>query len=245
MAFARKRGNEIFLVLSRKESAESGLEKDKRYNITRQGDGTWLIAESGKGEEIQKSAELEQKIIGMLKEKSLSERVEGKFEKSLGKEELAAFKRMLDEGKIIAFKLSDKYKKAVYKLAAGKKKESEQDNGGEKPIEEYSLEKDGIMVIKNEQRAKKISEELKEQIKEGKIKGTKTFDDFFYIIEDGLYQKYREQMLKIIKADEKINLGELCKKMGVSKILCRIVAEFLKEEGEIIEKTKESYQYIS
>ena len=34
-------------------------------------------------------------------------------------------------------------------------------------------------------------------------------------------------------------------KMGVSKILCKIVAEFLKEEGEIIEKRKETFEYIS
>lgn len=245
MAFAHKRDNELVLVLSRKESAESGIEKDKRYDLSRLEKGKWLLVESGKTEEIQKQNEAEQKIIGLIGDKKLSERVEGKFEKLLSKEELPVLKKMLDEGKVIAFKLSDKYRKAVYKLASEKKKESEQFDAKEKAIEEYSLENDGFLVVKNEMRARKISDEMKPQINEGRVKGIKTFEGLFYIIENDLYQRYREQMIEIIKANKKISLPELSKNMNVSATLCKIVAEFLKDEGEIIEKTKESYCYIS
>ena len=100
------------------------------------------------------------------------------------------------------------------------------------------------MVIKNEQRAKKVSEELRQQIQDGKIRGIKSFDGLFYVIEDSLYQKYRQQLLQIINVNKKILLGERARKLGVSEMLCKIICEFLKDEGEIIEKRKESYHCV-
>ena len=244
MAFVNKKGKQLVIALSIKESKESGLEEGKRYNLVKQG-SNWILSEAVNEEKQKKQAVLEQKILGMLKKASLSERVEGKFEKMLDKEELPVFKKMLEEEKVIPFKLSEKYKKAVYKLATEKVKGAEQSNAKEKGIEEYDLEKDGIMIIKNEHRAKKISEQFKKEIQENKIKGTKSFDGYFYIIDSDLYNKYRAKLLQVIKASKEISLEELYNKINVSKILCKIVAEFLKEEGEIIEKTKEKYCYIA
>ena len=248
MAFVEDKGKELVLVFSEEEFKKAKLSSEKEYEFVNVKPGVWVVVEREKKPEKKVDAKqlgVEQKIIEMITNRKLSERVEGTFEKLLEKEELPVFKRLLEEGRVIAFKLSDKYKKAVYKLAPEKGKESEQSNAKEKAIDEYELDTDGIMIIKNEQRAKKVSEQLKNEIQEGKIKGTKSFDGHFYIIDSDLYNKYREDLLQAIKASKGISLEELYDKINVSKILCKIVAEFLKEDGEIIEKTKEKYCYIS
>lgn len=259
MAFVNRREKGLVIALSGKESKESGLVEGKRYDLKKTGEGEWLLAES-KAEDS-KEQELEQKILKMLDKESLGERVEGKFEEKLSKEEQAVFKKMLDKGEVVAFKLNDKYKKAVYKVLEEKETQGGVAGPGkaggvtkpnkawsaatEKPSEEYTIEEDGIMVIKNTAQAQVIALGMQEKIKEGEIKGIKGFDGPFYVITSELYEKFRETVLKVFKSSQKIGLVELAEKAGASKTLCKIVCEFLKEEGEIIEKRKESYEFIS
>ena len=245
MVSVEKRDKGVALILTDKELLETALNTDKEYDIVNAQQGAWLLWEKEAGKKDSKQVELEEKIIGLIKSKKLSEKVEGKFEEELSKEELPVFKQMLEEGKIIAFKLSEKYKKAVYKLAPEKKKESENFGAPKKNIEDYSLEKDGLMVIKNENRAKKIAYEQKDNIKGGKLKGIKSFDGYSYLIEEALYQRHREHILASMQASKKTTLEALCKSINISKTLGRIAIEFLKEEGELIEKKKEDYEYIA
>ncbi len=264
MAFVNRKGKDLVIALSRKEGEESGLEEGKRYDFLKAEEGSWLLVEADKAkatqaqepekkeEAVQKSAttetkentSAEEKISEMIESRNLGNLVEGKFEELLKEEELAVFKKMLADGKVIAFKLSDKYKKAVYKMAQPNTKTIENAGADEKHLEEYTLEKDGVLVIKNEHRAKKVSAQLAPKIKEGKIKGIRGFDGVFYIIEDKLYQKYREKAIKLLESCNKLDLTELATKLNVSKTLAKIVCEFLKDEGEIIEKSKENYQFI-
>ena len=258
MAFVNKLGKGLTIALSRKESAESGLVEGKRYDILRERD-SWRIVESGRDStgSAPRQPDVEKKIIAMLKQAGLRERVEGEFEKRLGKEELAAFKEMLAAGSVVPFKLSKQYKKAVYKereeieggkqetrKAEGARKESEKAAAGKKPIEEYCLEKDGFLVCKNEERARALSQRFRKEIEEGDIKGIKSFEDSFYIIEDALYGKYKGRVLSAIKAGKEITLQQLVEKVRVSTLLAKIVCEFLKEDGEIIEKRKELFKAV-
>ncbi|MCX6799017.1 MAG: hypothetical protein NTW59_02895 [Candidatus Diapherotrites archaeon] len=203
---------------------------------------------------------LDKRIFELLAKKKLSERVEGTFEKLLGKAEQQRLQQLLKEGSVVAFKLSTKYKKAVYKTreeleskgdrgkaSAAKEhapKESESAAAKEKPIEEYCLEKDGFLVCKNEDRARMLSDQHKKEIEAGEIKGLKDFSGLFYIIENSLYLKYREQAFAVIKAANQISLQGLAAKMKISALLARIVCEFLKDEGEIIEKRKDQFKAI-
>ncbi len=275
MAFSGKKDKHTVLILSEQESRDSGIELNKEYELVNAKKGIWLMVETGNAKETQpkpaeekpvekeeqkakpkkspREVELEAKIVEMIDSLPLGERVEGKFEEKLSEEEKPVFEAMIKESQVVAFRLSNKYKKAVYKLAAEKAgaakdsgvKDAERTGAPEKKIEEYSLEKDGIMVIKNEQRAKSISARLSKEIKEGKIKGIRGFDGVFYVVEEELYKKYRELALKELRVKEKLALNDIAQKIGVSKTLARIVCEFLKDEGEIIEKSKETYQFIS
>jgi len=257
-------------ALSGRESLakELGLGPNSDYEIVRAKKGLWVL--------IARERPLDKRVLEILKSKNLEQRVEGKLEGFLGKEELKRFKEMLKEGSIVAFKLSPKYKKAVYKTAEeiegnvkigkpGKKisrekelspggksgpepgkgrKESESSNAEEKPLEEYSIEKDGFVVCKNVNMARQLSEKLKDEIKKGEIRGIKGFDGFFYIAENSLYQKHKAKALSLIKAEKGIDSAKIGEKAGVSKLLAKIVCELLKEEGEIIEKRQDRFQAI-
>ncbi len=209
-------------------------------------DKTAEILENAKAleKENAKFFEIDAKILGLLKVKGLSERVEGNFEKLLNKEELERLKELVKEGKVIPFKLNESYKKAVYKLPEPKRKESESIEAKDKAIEEYSMENDGFLIVKNEERAKRISQDFSEKIKAGEIKGIKSFDGNYYIIENSLIEKYRGRVIKEAKEKKSISLNEISSALGVSKTLSRILCEFLKEDGELIEKKRELFQYI-
>jgi len=265
-----KKDGDFALVVPQAVFNQAKLDPAAGYELVRVKKGIWVLVQK----EVQKPNEnpLDAKILKMVKEKSLQERVEGKFEGLLEKEELARFKELLAEGKIVAFKLSPKYKKAVYKTkddaegknpkgregakeknlgtgekAAGKNlciKESESFDAKEKRVDQYSFEKDGFLVFKNNTRAKHLSNQYKKEIEEGKIRGIKSFDGQFYIAENALYQKYRDKALAFVKVEKGIDSKKLAEKLGVSKILAKIVCEFLKEEGEIIEKRKDQFQAI-
>lgn len=187
--------------------------------------------------------EIDSKIFGLLKAKTLSERVEGNFEKLLSKEETSRLNELVKEGKVLAFKLNESYKKAVYKLPEFKK-ESEAISAKDKLIEEYSLEQDGFLIAKNEERAKRLSQELSERIKNGEIKGIKSFDGNYYIVENALLEKYRAKTIGAFKEKKSLYLSEVSKILGISRTLAKIACDFLKEDGELLEKKKDLYQYI-
>lgn len=246
----------IALVFSEKEANELGLREGTGMELYKAKQGIWVLASTENTKEQEMPAETEKqtpsleqlqidaKIFSLLESKNIADRVEGKFEAQLSQKEKERFRQLLKEQKIVLFKSSPKYIKFVYKKAPEKKKESEQENALEKPIEEYSLEKDGFLVARNEQRAKRISQDYETEIKEGKIKGLKSFDGNFYIIESSLLEKYRGQVLSTIKANKNLFLSQLAKNTRVSQTLSKIVCEFLKEDGEIIEKRKELYQPV-
>ena len=123
-------------------------------------------------------------------------------------------------------------------------KQSESFDADEKRVDEYSLQKDGFLVFKNSENAKILSVKLREDIEGGKIQGIKGFDGFYYIAENDLYLKHRARVLDAIKSEKGILLEKIAEKAGISKMLAKVVCEFLKDEGEVIEKRKDSFQAI-
>jgi len=240
-----RQGKGFALFLTEEEQKRLGIEEGKELEINRAKQGIWVISEGNREKKaLPEKNELDVKIFDLLFKKSLSDGVEGKFESFLSEKELARFRELLAEGKIVNFKLSDKYKKGVYKIAGEKRKESENPEAQEKQIQDYSLEKDGFLVAKNEDRAKRISDDLQEDIREGRIKGIKSFDGNFYIIENDLLEKYREKACDTIRKKNSLALSELARNIDASRMLTRIVCEFLKEDGEIIEKRKELFETV-
>jgi len=269
MAFVNKRRNGLEIALSRKESTELGLLEGKRYGIEKAGGGRWLIFEAGKKEgekarspaganaSLKGTAEesdsyAEQAVLAKLNKADLKERVEGKFEESLGKEEKEALRRLVEKGLVVKFRLNEKYKKPVYKTGeeaeerkkAKEEKAKKSSEAVEKPVEEYCIETDGYLACRDASKAKALSIELREQIENGEIRGTKGFDGYFYVVENALYEKHRAKALKAIEAEKGIGPEGIAEKLGISRLLARIVCELLKEDGDIIEKRKDQFQAV-
>ncbi|VVC00729.1 Uncharacterised protein [uncultured archaeon] len=193
--------------------------------------------------------EAEQKIIGMLRKLPPRDRMEGWFEKKLGEQENRKFAEMLSQGKVIRFKSSEVFRKALYTLPRvpqGQAQKSPEKNfaNAERPFHEYTIDKDGFVVVKNEERARHLSDELREKIKGGEIKGTRAFTGEFFIIRTDLLETSEGKALEELKKAKEGTLQEISKSTGLTPTLCRIALEFLKEDGQLIEKRKENYQYI-
>lgn len=253
------KGNEFSLIVPNRVFKELGLNPDAGYDLARARDGIWVLVEC-------RENPLDAKILSKLGKSELKERVEGKFEKLLSREELARLREMLKEGSIIAFRLSPKYKRAVYKTReeieknikiarSGKGQAASREKGPQATAEKRAvkegsgpeadcLEKEGFIVCRNTAAAKKLSQDLKSEIESGEIRGVKGFDGLFYIAKNGLYQRHREKALSLIKGEKGISSEKVAEALGISLPLSRIVCELLKEEGEIIEKRKNQYQAI-
>lgn len=238
MVEASKNDKELILSFSDEESNTIGLDSKKDYILTKAKEGIWIMVENGEKKLVD---DVEEKLIEKIKKMSLSERVEGVFETKLNEDESKKLMEMLNENKIEKFKLNESYKKAVYQL---KDSENTTFENKEKPFHEYTLEKDGFAVVKNEARAKELSNRLSKKIKDGEIKGTRSFSGEFFIINFPLLEKSQEKILIELKKTKTSDLETLSKETTLTKTLCRIALEFLKEDGQLIEKRKGNYQYI-
>ena len=201
--------------------------------------------------ELPEMDEEKQQVIELIRKSRLSDLVEGKFESLLNDKQKKALLSMITSGKVFVFKLNETYKKGVYRVKDDNStekerqvKESENAQVKEKPLEEYSLDKDGFLVTKNTEKAKMISQEYEGMIRQGLLKGIKAFDGNYYLIQVDLLTNYTEKIILVLGNAQTMSIEELSTGINASQALARIVCEFLKEEGELLERKKGQYTYI-
>ncbi|MCX6801159.1 MAG: hypothetical protein NTZ73_03145 [Candidatus Diapherotrites archaeon] len=253
------------LILNEEET--EFLKEGKEYSLIPNNEGIFLLIDKEiEGKEKQKEkkidglAEEKEQVIGLVKkEKNLGELVEGKFERRLNEKQKKALLQSVAEGKIFVFKLNESYQKGVYRVrdeGAGEgkgnteeiskiKKEIEERAGIEKDQKEYSLEKDGILVVRNDETVRQFCMENEREIKEGKLRGVKSFDGNYYIMEGWLLNRIMKKALESFKKNPNQKLEELAKNIKTSKVFTKAVCEFLKEGGELLERRREQYYLIT
>ncbi|MFA5763876.1 MAG: hypothetical protein WC915_03605 [archaeon] len=202
--------------------------------------------------DMMKIDKIELEVINKIRTAKLSDLVEGKFELTLNPEQKKALTKLIKEEKIILFKLNETYKKGVYKIAEEKKetidntpKESENFNAPTKLLPDYNLQKDGFISTTNTERARILSSEYKEQIESNNLRGIKSFEGVYYLISNALIEKHLGNLIKILEKEKELTIEELAKKENISIELTKIICEFLKEDGELLEKQKGKYKYIN
>jgi len=247
----KKREKGFSLDFSAQEVQSLGLSPAREYEVSRAKPGVFLLTEGKEKKACSPEKELEEKLLKKLSSAQLSERVEGKFEESLNEKERDCFKRLREAGGIVPFKLSDKYKKAIYKTKLeiesnapiAKQGWEHKPKGG--IVEAFSLEKDDFTVTRNESKARQLSREFSDQIRKKEVFGVKSFGGEYFVIKKELYDKHSQEILKYIGENSPVNADALSDALNLKKPLVRAVCEFLKEEGEITEKRKELYAYVS
>ena len=253
MAIAGTSDGKFALILSEKEFNELGFDPGREYEFVKAKNGLWIVLDKGpKPSANAEETELEKKLLELVRKKSLSERVEGKFEKYLNNKELAHFRGMLAAKKIVLFKLNESYKHGVYKLpeeVEAKKVPAAQltavsSPATEKKPEEYSLDKDGFMVCKNHFEGLKAQQGMEARIKAGEVRGLKTFEGEVYFVRTDVLVLHRKKFLDYLAAKKLTGLDNAAKDLNISKTLIRVIAAFLDDEGELIEKRKGLYQIV-
>jgi hypothetical protein len=203
--------------------------------------------EDEKTKELQeKYSEEEERVIGLIKKAKLKDLVEGKFEETLTDTEKEALKKLKEKNKVFVFKLNSSYKKGVYRVSEDDKKakKESEEKGVKKQLPDYTLEKDGFLATTNTERARILSNEFKERIEKGELRGIKSFEGIYYLIEDDLLQKYIKKIMNAFANKNELKIQELINELKVSEDLIRIICEFLKEDGEILERKKGEYTFI-
>src|SRR3990167_8815887 len=129
MPYISKRGSDYSIIIDEKTYVEMGFDAKKGLELVKVKNGVWVITEKEGGitsappavqispakAEAPKPNPLKMNVLSKLENASLSDRVVGRFEAILDQKEKVVFNELLKEGAIQAFKLSDKYKKAIYK----------------------------------------------------------------------------------------------------------------------------------
>ena len=195
--------------------------------------------------------QIKNKIIKILQDKDFpfQDKVEGKFETLLKPEDFLIFKEMLKTKEIITYKQSEKYKKAIYvvneekpaiavPIATTTSKQAIVEENADAIMKDFLKKK--YALIKSLTTADKFSKEFYSKFKNNEIKGQKSFDGYFYVIDIMLYNSTRKQILSS-GLDKNFSIEDLSKKLGKDIDLLKITIEFLKEEGVIIEKRKNIY----
>lgn len=250
MAKARKEGNLCIIEFAEHEAKEIGLPSNKEFELAKAKEGIWVLTVAGDAKKTEEKAPIddsEQKIIGMLRTLQPRDRIEGWLEKKLNEQEKKKLEEMLKDGRVIKFKSSEVFRKALYVLPKempGKKAAERNFQNTEKPNYDYTLDKDGFMVVKNELNAKTLSEQLRDRIKAGEIKGVRSFSGEFYIVDAKLLEDSEKKIISELMKETKQDLAQLATKTKLTPTLVKISAEFLKEDGQIMEKKRELYQYI-
>ncbi len=219
---------DFVIIFNAAEAEALGLDVDKKIEIKKVDDGVLVLLIKGGKKETKE----EEKILELLRKTPLKNRVEGVFEKFLNKEYLPVFERMLERGEIVKFKLSEKYKKAIYKIK--EELEAKAENVKQKEFWIFNDEKD----------AKKFSKENEKELRLGKIKGIKGFDGKFYFIRNSKYRKERKKILDYLKGKKEVALKDILNYLTIEKDLCLGIIEMLKEEGLIIEKRRNIFRLV-
>jgi len=247
MAEIRKEKGKILIEFNENERKELGEQKSF-FELNKVKDGVIILTESNtetKKADLfeEETKESDEKIFELIAERgkdNLSKKVEGEFEKQLNEKELKRFNELLKQGLIEKFKLNESYKKAIYRIVPKKKIKKDFDvNSTAKTIES-----NGFEVIVNDNQAKMFCEEFNSEIKENSIKGIKGFDGYFYVIQSDLLEETKPKIIQLLSQAKTVSLKELNEKAFLPADLIKAVIEFLKEEGEILEKRKGLYQII-
>ncbi len=250
------------LTLSEDEVNKLGLHEKREYDFLKNPSGEWVLTE--------KPNPIDERILNILAQKELKDRVEGVFETFLNREEFERFKELINQKKIVPFKASEQYTKSVYKLpeeldevpekkAEAKRLEktvlkSEEKKNAKKNTNTMALEasedpflnfeKKGFAVIIGEEIAKQFSEFYREAIQAREILGLKDFDGNYVVVAEELYETTAPKVLELLAKTNQATLQELeeyCKK---DKTLVKGVCALLRESGQLIEKRNELYQLV-
>ncbi|MDD3177892.1 MAG: hypothetical protein PHR26_00040 [Candidatus ainarchaeum sp.] len=190
---------------------------------------------------------IKKKIFDLLNDKNITskDKVEGSFEKFLNFKDLKVFKEMLKNKEINVFKLSDKYKKGIYKIDFDKLNILD-NNISNNYLDVDILNKfkeNNYLIIKNQKDVNIFLDKYKNQIQNNEIIGLKSFDSNYYIISVDLYNDLKDLFLKT-NFENEFGIEKVISNLNISEDISKILIEILKEDCLVIEKRKGVFKIV-
>jgi hypothetical protein len=123
-------------------------------------------------------------------------------------------------------------------------------NIGQPPQKGQELENDqaglfsrGFIVIAQEEEARRISQSMEKQIKSNEVMGIRGFDKKFYIVTGQYFKQNAIKILKFIGTRE-MNLKDIAPGIRMEENGALACLMLLKEQGEVIEKRRNTFKII-
>ncbi len=242
MSRIRIPAHEVGKLLSEAQKATLQWPTEGELDIISSKEGTWTLSSAPKA--TAPLLPIHHKVLKLLSSHKMPDVMEGRFEKLLSNDELAAFQELLSNGRVQKYKSNPNYPTSIYRIIPSANGESIPSTPSsltnpalmvssrvivaEKPLEEYSLAKDGFMIVRNENAAKSASFELAERIRSGEVRGLKSFDGFYYIIETALLDKIMAPALDALAKKKTRPLEELDHILLLPPLVIKIALEFAK-----------------
>lgn len=226
-----KVNNKYFIEISEEIAKYLG----QNINITKTNDGILIKKDKNV---ITKE---EFSVLKKLNSFKFEKRIPSEVNKILTKYEKDALDSLISKKTVSIYK-EGKYKKtgvysisqSIYPRLLNKNKEVEKKG---------VFGNDNYLIITDENEAKRISNQLKEEIKNRDIRGTRGFDGKFYIATKEFYEKYKLPILKILEG-KNLKLSEISSNIKIPETACLVALRLLDEDGEILEKKKNVFCLI-
>jgi len=183
-------------------------------------------------------------VLKKLNSFKFEKRIPSNVYKTLNKDEKKSLNSLIDK-KIVSVYKGGKYEKtgvysisqSIYPELIGKAKDTVK--------KKTPFGENEYIIIDNKGDAQKLSAQLKEQIKSGEIRGTRGFDEKFYISTGEFYNKHKDAVVKALKESANgLKLKEMSTITKLQESACLVVLRLLAEDGEIIEKGKNVFCLI-
>ncbi|MEM2974181.1 MAG: hypothetical protein QW112_00945 [Candidatus Micrarchaeia archaeon] len=197
----------------------------------------------------------EVKVIDMLSAMKFAERTQENVNKVLGPVERKILAGLIEKGAVNLFR-SQKYREGVYNIkddvysiikkskettvAAPAAPERAQEKRSE-PAEETDpirrLERQGYVVIDEQNEARRLSEEVASRGKKKDVIGIRGFDKKYYILKASFYSKNQQKVKSALKEGKK-SVDQIAAETGLDRQACIGILALLNEAGDVVEKRK-------
>ncbi|MCX8175369.1 MAG: hypothetical protein N3E51_04140 [Candidatus Micrarchaeota archaeon] len=221
------------------------------FEVVRLRDGSFLLTpqKEAKKPQAPQFDEAEKALLRKLLSIRFEKRIPAQVNRQLSREELKTLDRLMAK-KAVQILWGGKYAKdGVYNLSEFafhlvRQKET-QPQTGEPPTAPppaplsalEQLEKFGWMVAESEEQARKLSAELAEQIRSGKIRGLRAFDRKFYFVSQRFREAWEKKVFAALSKGEK-SAEQIGEEIGLSAEAARCLLLHLCESGELLEKRR-------